>query len=239
MLAVAEEEALLSANRNKRRLQVLNELVATEASYNDDLKHICTTYIQPMRRSGILSHIELARLFSNVELLYDASTELLEDLRKRLGEQTFVCGVGLGRVGRGACSQPLPASARSQLPLWLQATTPDAPPSLTQVVNARIGDVFLERVEFLMPAYTSYCSNHTTALASIARLRKKRGQFDHFLKDIASSPGAVSLPSLVIKPIQRCVAGRGRERLDAGVELTSCHHARTAESADTRFSSRR
>eukprot|EP01133_Synstelium_polycarpum_P008156 gene8156-9580_t len=72
--------------KNRKRNQVLMELVSTEESYADSLENLILVYKYPLENdtSLILTKQEIASIFSNVEPLLVVSKDLLQRVKPRL-----------------------------------------------------------------------------------------------------------------------------------------------------------
>jgi RhoGEF domain len=62
------------------RTNIAREILSTEESYMSALLTITDVYVKPLQAAGISPDI-ISRIFSNVKLLFNVNTILLEDLR--------------------------------------------------------------------------------------------------------------------------------------------------------------
>lgn len=68
------------SDKEKRRQEVIFELLQTERDYVRDLELIINLYLNPMRKKKIVSPKDLAVLFSNIEMLVPVNSLLLKTL---------------------------------------------------------------------------------------------------------------------------------------------------------------
>eukprot|EP01094_Clydonella_sp_ATCC50884_P029032 TRINITY_DN8932_c0_g1_i1.p1 TRINITY_DN8932_c0_g1~~TRINITY_DN8932_c0_g1_i1.p1 ORF type:complete len:616 (-),score=137.67 TRINITY_DN8932_c0_g1_i1:259-2106(-) len=69
-----------------------------------------------------------------------------------------------------------------------------------------IGDIFLSKVDELIPVYSNYCSHQKEALETLERLKfKEKKAFLQFCQEARAQPGinGLELDALIIKPTQR------------------------------------
>lgn len=79
----------LTKFQNKRQ-EILNELLDTERIFVENLKTIIDLFLTPIRNGEILTRVEIASLFSNVEFLYDqVNLPLLNHLEELMKQQQF------------------------------------------------------------------------------------------------------------------------------------------------------
>lgn len=92
-------------NDEKERNQVITELLETERAYVSDLQIIISVYLQasseyssfqkfiePLRKKKIISEIEVAKLFSNTEIIVSINKELLVKLENRIQSHPILIG---------------------------------------------------------------------------------------------------------------------------------------------------
>ena len=90
------------------RYKVAFELAHTEKTYCEAMRLVVSSLVGPLRRGGILSELELAKIFSCVEGIAEGSGELLDVLRLRLATWTddtpvadaFLSGGGIEQLGQ-------------------------------------------------------------------------------------------------------------------------------------------
>ncbi|KAL6052950.1 Rho guanine nucleotide exchange factor (GEF) 17, variant 3 [Balamuthia mandrillaris] len=78
----------------RRRQDVIFELITTEQQYVQDLHILVDVFLKPVRQRQFLNKMEQAMIFSNVEALLDVNSALLEDLFRRQKENIVVERVG-------------------------------------------------------------------------------------------------------------------------------------------------
>ena len=73
-----------------KRKEVLTELLETERDYVENLKIILDLFLNPIKQQNILTRVEIASLFSNVEALYEqVNVKLLSKLELLMKKQQF------------------------------------------------------------------------------------------------------------------------------------------------------
>ncbi|KAL6044428.1 Rho guanine nucleotide exchange factor (GEF) 17 [Balamuthia mandrillaris] len=78
----------------RKRQDVIFELITTEQQYVQDLHILVDVFLKPVRQRQFLNKMEQAMIFSNVEALLDVNSALLEDLFRRQKENIVVERVG-------------------------------------------------------------------------------------------------------------------------------------------------
>eukprot|EP01088_Endostelium_zonatum_P006115 TRINITY_DN18221_c0_g1_i1.p1 TRINITY_DN18221_c0_g1~~TRINITY_DN18221_c0_g1_i1.p1 ORF type:complete len:600 (-),score=145.63 TRINITY_DN18221_c0_g1_i1:42-1841(-) len=176
--------AATSNKRDKRdvtgmdqRARVINELIETESDYVRDMKIVIELYMEPLRKSKVVSVYQLNMIFCNIEKIMEANKKLLSLLEQ----------------------QPPVASTEGN-----DSNNNNNNSSSSSMINGkRIGQAFLETDFWKL--YSLYCSNQPQSLAIIAEECKKNRDFDTFLTYTQAKPESRSLDlnSFLIKPVQR------------------------------------
>jgi hypothetical protein len=87
----------------EKRFQIIQELLATEWGYVNDLKTLVATYLTPVRKSieegsPLIPNEEINQIFSNVEAILGFNEKLYIALRKSLGRGELAGGSRVGTV---------------------------------------------------------------------------------------------------------------------------------------------
>jgi FYVE/RhoGEF/PH domain-containing protein 5/6 len=72
---------------DRKRINIVREIVATEASYVEQLNFVVDLYLGPLnaqKDKGILSQEEIQTLFSNIEMIQDLNSKFLSALRDKV-----------------------------------------------------------------------------------------------------------------------------------------------------------
>eukprot|EP01130_Rhizamoeba_saxonica_P017843 TRINITY_DN874_c0_g1_i2.p1 TRINITY_DN874_c0_g1~~TRINITY_DN874_c0_g1_i2.p1 ORF type:complete len:571 (-),score=132.14 TRINITY_DN874_c0_g1_i2:221-1933(-) len=78
----SQEEFYLQ--RIEKRIQITNEILETEQSYLSGLLKIVEKYIEPLKKSGIISDSQINDIFGKVQLILDINTEFYNKLEDRI-----------------------------------------------------------------------------------------------------------------------------------------------------------
>ena len=187
--AQKDEERLLRQRSLERgelsHLPQLEELEATEAAYVQDLDHLISRFLTPLRCCRLLPKADEEAVFSNVEMLLAVNRRLLEALRTPAGNSTAVAAAA-------AAAAAVPAGA---------AAVAAAVAAAAVAAAAAAAAAFSTMAPFFR-AYSVYCANFVTAGDHLDRLRQERPQLDLLVRG-AEAAGGETIGSLLIRPVQR------------------------------------
>lgn len=79
-----QEEIRPQDERIQKRMKVIEELIATEQSYQQSLSVIVEHFVEPIRKKKILSEEEISLVFSNLEVIMELSKTFLDKLEARV-----------------------------------------------------------------------------------------------------------------------------------------------------------
>eukprot|EP01137_Pigoraptor_chileana_P018918 Opistho-2@79167 len=82
------------SKKEKKRQEVIFELVKTEVNYISDMMAMQTVFYQPLRKFRILAGDQIAGIFVNVDEIVDLNLDLCKALVERQQESTFVEVIG-------------------------------------------------------------------------------------------------------------------------------------------------
>lgn len=88
---------MVSVIPEERKL-VVHEVVISESRYVQDLALVRTLFLEPVRKNKMLDLKEFGMLFSNIEIIEQANTELLAELEKLVMETDDILGLCFGEV---------------------------------------------------------------------------------------------------------------------------------------------
>eukprot|EP01105_Mastigella_eilhardi_P028793 TRINITY_DN974_c0_g1_i15.p1 TRINITY_DN974_c0_g1~~TRINITY_DN974_c0_g1_i15.p1 ORF type:complete len:557 (-),score=166.34 TRINITY_DN974_c0_g1_i15:706-2376(-) len=91
------------AKAMRLRAACVAEIITTEQAYLDDLKIIEEVFMLPMRVTHTLREDEIARLYSNVELLYPIHKELLDKLMQSVENKDPGGHILVGDIFKAMC----------------------------------------------------------------------------------------------------------------------------------------
>jgi len=99
--AAINQECEIPPDKLVKRKHIIKEIISSEKSYSNDLAILIRHFVVPMRTRGIVSMLDASLLFSNIELVHEASKDLskkLEDHELDVGEYAAVGEVVLSQI---------------------------------------------------------------------------------------------------------------------------------------------
>eukprot|EP01088_Endostelium_zonatum_P014429 TRINITY_DN3179_c2_g1_i4.p1 TRINITY_DN3179_c2_g1~~TRINITY_DN3179_c2_g1_i4.p1 ORF type:complete len:1001 (+),score=369.59 TRINITY_DN3179_c2_g1_i4:161-3163(+) len=165
----------------KSRLEVVFEILFSEQFYVYDLEVLMKVFIGGIQDRALLSKEELGYIFSNMELLYDFHSSLLEALENCiLNNNNNNNKEGNEQEGNNNNNKE------------------------ERMIGEGIGEIVLSRVN-MFKIYAPYCSNHHKAIEKTMEMKEKRDPFKAFIDYCFASEECrgLTLEAYLIKPLQR------------------------------------
>lgn len=210
--------------RLKHRLNLINELINTEYTYNQDMTIVEDIYLATAPSVGdAMGADDIRVLFGNMRQIVNFSRSLADAL-KDATRSVYVRPKNLRwqRTPSGknsAIQNRLSSSDSGQMDYLKEGTDDD------RDRRTRIGNVFLEKMQEMEKVYSEYLKNHDHANQRLHKLQKADkvklwlNECHQYAKDITA---AWDLDSLLVKPTQRVL--KYPLLLNSLFELTPADH---------------
>ncbi|KAM9960840.1 hypothetical protein ACTFIW_009996 [Dictyostelium discoideum] len=186
------DHQMKSIPMDTRRQKVIEEIIATEQSYVKSLSTVYNLLIVPLlnsldTNSPILSNDEISSIFGNWEHLLRSHINLLKEFKLKLNlpfNDLTIDDSNQNQNHNNIFGDSIFDS------------------------NITIGDVFLEKCEFLKDNYTNYINNYDNSYQRVKRLKKSNSNFEELVNTFEifqDTHNGLDLYSYLIMPIQRIV----------------------------------
>ncbi|KAM9983283.1 hypothetical protein ACTFIZ_000183 [Dictyostelium cf. discoideum] len=186
------DHQMKSIPMDTRRQKVIEEIIATEQSYVKSLSTVYNLLIVPLLNSldtisPILSNDEISSIFGNWEHLLRSHINLLKEFKLKLNlpfNDLTIDDSNQNQNHNNIFGDSIFDS------------------------NITIGDVFLEKCEFLKDNYTNYINNYDNSYQRVKRLKKSNSNFEELVNTFEifqDTHNGLDLYSYLIMPIQRIV----------------------------------
>eukprot|EP00007_Cunea_sp_BSH-02190019_P006443 CAMPEP_0174238538 /NCGR_PEP_ID=MMETSP0417-20130205/11572_1 /TAXON_ID=242541 /ORGANISM="Mayorella sp, Strain BSH-02190019" /LENGTH=725 /DNA_ID=CAMNT_0015317381 /DNA_START=421 /DNA_END=2594 /DNA_ORIENTATION=- len=84
-----KEEVEIAQKRERQRRHVVEELIATERDYVNDLEVVLAVFVRPLQTNSLVKPIDMQSLFSNLEVLAGFNATVLKQFEERIQTNIF------------------------------------------------------------------------------------------------------------------------------------------------------